>query len=175
MPGNPVDLEQREGRVHRYKGHAVRKNVAADFRAVALLSPNEEQDQHRHQLRQQDQHEYENQSQNTQADPWDAMFDAAERERDPEASDIVPYWVYPKEGGASIERYVPTMPFSREERHLTGLLRSVSEYRQVIGQPRQDDFRRFLSDVDDDLRDELGVNLEPPSRVSIHLGQETND
>ncbi len=28
LPGNPVDLEQREGRVHRYKGHAVRKNVA---------------------------------------------------------------------------------------------------------------------------------------------------
>ena len=29
LPANPVDLEQREGRVHRYKGHAVRKNVAA--------------------------------------------------------------------------------------------------------------------------------------------------
>ncbi len=29
LPGNPVDLEQREGRIHRYKGHAVRRNVAA--------------------------------------------------------------------------------------------------------------------------------------------------
>nr|WP_255670004.1 helicase-related protein [Aeromicrobium wangtongii] len=28
LPNNPVDLEQREGRVHRYKNHAVRKNVA---------------------------------------------------------------------------------------------------------------------------------------------------
>lgn len=28
LPANPVDLEQREGRVHRYKGHAVRKNLA---------------------------------------------------------------------------------------------------------------------------------------------------
>ena len=28
LPGNPVDLEQREGRVHRYKGHAVRRNIA---------------------------------------------------------------------------------------------------------------------------------------------------
>lgn len=27
LPGNPVDLEQREGRIHRYKGHAVRWNV----------------------------------------------------------------------------------------------------------------------------------------------------
>lgn len=29
LPGNPVDLEQREGRVHRYKNHAVRKNIGA--------------------------------------------------------------------------------------------------------------------------------------------------
>ena len=31
LPSNPVDLEQREGRVHRYKGHAVRKNVARRY------------------------------------------------------------------------------------------------------------------------------------------------
>ena len=32
LPGNPVDLEQREGRVHRYKNHAVRKNLARRVR-----------------------------------------------------------------------------------------------------------------------------------------------
>src|SRR5918992_104588 len=31
LPSNPVDLEQREGRVHRYKGHAIRRNVAATY------------------------------------------------------------------------------------------------------------------------------------------------
>ena len=31
LPANPVDLEQREGRVHRYKGHAIRKNLAAMY------------------------------------------------------------------------------------------------------------------------------------------------
>jgi hypothetical protein len=36
LPSNPVDLEQREGRIHRYKGHAVRKNVAAAFASEAL-------------------------------------------------------------------------------------------------------------------------------------------
>ena len=36
LPSDPVDLEQREGRVHRYKGHAVRKNVAHEFRDTAL-------------------------------------------------------------------------------------------------------------------------------------------
>ena len=28
LPSNPVDLEQREGRIHRYHGHAIRKNIA---------------------------------------------------------------------------------------------------------------------------------------------------
>ena len=37
LPSNPVDLEQREGRIHRYKGHAVRKNVAARHAAEACL------------------------------------------------------------------------------------------------------------------------------------------
>ena len=36
LPGNPVDFEQREGRVDRYKGHAIRKNVAAAHRSAAL-------------------------------------------------------------------------------------------------------------------------------------------
>ncbi|RLA78061.1 MAG: hypothetical protein DRG78_16000 [Epsilonproteobacteria bacterium] len=31
IPSNPVDLEQREGRIHRYKNYAVRKNVASVF------------------------------------------------------------------------------------------------------------------------------------------------
>ncbi len=31
LPSNPVDLEQREGRIHRYKNYAVRKNVAMCF------------------------------------------------------------------------------------------------------------------------------------------------
>lgn len=36
LPSNPVDLEQREGRIHRYKGHAIRKNVAQDFDITSL-------------------------------------------------------------------------------------------------------------------------------------------
>ena len=140
LPSNPVDLEQREGRVHRYKGHAVRKNVAADFREAAMQPVDI----------------------GGNVDPWEAMFHAAEQTRDPDQSDIVPYWVYPKKGGAAIERYVPAMPFSREQRQLTNLLRTVTEYRQVIGQPRQDDLLHFLSEDQTNLAEHLGVNLEPP-------------
>jgi hypothetical protein len=65
LPSNPVDLEQREGRVHRYKGHAVRKNVADDHGAAALAS--------------------------READAWSQAFDAA---RDLGESELTPYWVY---------------------------------------------------------------------------------
>ena len=65
LPGNPVDLEQREGRVHRYKNHAVRKNVAARFgEAVELLDG---------------------------TDPWTRAFELAESG----AGDMSPWWVYP--------------------------------------------------------------------------------
>lgn len=54
LPGNPVDLEQREGRVHRYEGHAVRKNVAAEFGLDTLRARFHAGD-----------------------DPWALLFDAA--------------------------------------------------------------------------------------------------
>lgn len=38
LPSNPVDMEQREGRVHRYKGYAVRKNLATACRSRALAN-----------------------------------------------------------------------------------------------------------------------------------------
>ena len=34
LPANPVDFEQREGRVNRFGGHAVRRNIAARHRGA---------------------------------------------------------------------------------------------------------------------------------------------
>lgn len=31
LPANPLDMVQREGRIHRYKGHAVRKNLVTIY------------------------------------------------------------------------------------------------------------------------------------------------
>ena len=74
LPANPVDLEQREGRVHRYKGHAIRKNVARAHRADGYRR--------------------------AAGDPWEAMFDAARKARPKGVNDLVPFWVYQVEGGA---------------------------------------------------------------------------
>ena len=119
LPANPVDLEQREGRVHRYKGHAIRKNVAERHRAAAFAR--------------------------RVADPWAAMFTEAVRGV-PRSGlrDIEPFWVYA--GSAHIERHVPLLPLSREVEQLARLRRSLAAYRLVFGQPRQEDLADYLRD-----------------------------
>jgi hypothetical protein len=116
LPYNPVDLEQREGRVHRFKGHAVRKNVAARHGTAAAAH----------------------------SDPWHAVFEHARTNREQTANDLVPYWVYPIEGGAVIERHVPALPLSRDAQRLQTLRRALAVYRMVFGQPRQDELLEYL-------------------------------
>jgi hypothetical protein len=121
LPSNPVDLEQREGRVHRYKGHAVRKNVARDFsmRTTYLTSgPN--------------------------SDSWRQVFEAARNGRAADLSDLVPFWVYTTEGGARIDRHLPMIPLSKDVDRAEVLRRSLAVYRMAFGQSRQDDLVQYL-------------------------------
>jgi len=119
LPGNPVDLEQREGRVHRYKGHAVRKNVAERHGAALLEQwvPG--------------------------TDPWSLLFDLAERSRAPGESELTPCWLAP--GPHKVERVVPLLSLSREGAQLQRLERSLAIYRVVFGQPRQAELVELLN------------------------------
>ena len=139
LPSNPVDLEQREGRVHRYKGHAVRKNVAAEHGAAVLKEGS--------------------------MDVWLALFEAAV-EQSSNGRGLVPYWLYPLSGGAHIERHVPALPLSRDASQLDALKRSLAVYRMVFGQPRQDDLVTFLLEqcsLDVQKRiDQFCLDLSPP-------------
>ncbi|MGI9189435.1 MAG: helicase-related protein [Longimicrobiaceae bacterium] len=143
LPSNPVDLEQREGRVHRYKGHAVRKNVAQRWGLETLA---EDMD--------------------GRADPWEVLFDAAAADRPQHVNDLVPYWIYQIPGGACVERRVPVFPFSRELGKLKQLQQGLALYRLAFGQPRQEDLLSFL--VAREERDGHAaagldaISLEPP-------------
>ncbi len=142
LPSNPVDLEQREGRVHRYKGHAVRKNIAERVGLRGL----EEWDR--------------------VGDPWRFLFEAAKALRDPGASDLTPFWVF-EDGSARVERRVPLLPFSKEVQQLDRLKRCLALYRLVFGQPRQEDLLTHLADRMDIAEAEQAANqwrisLEPP-------------
>jgi hypothetical protein len=120
LPSNPVDLEQREGRVHRYKGHAVRKNIAEHYGLAGLRSWN------------------------NKSDPWEYLFCRAKMERAANSSDLVPFWVY-EEGAARIERRVPLIPLSKDVGKLERLKSNLALYRLVFGQPRQEDLLSHLS------------------------------
>ena len=141
LPANPVDLEQREGRVHRYKGHAIRKNVAHDYGAAALAEKTH--------------------------DPWQALFAAAANGH---GSDLVPYWIYPEKGEARafIERHVPILPLSRDAHRLVLLRQALTVYRMVFGQNRQEDLVAYLlnqlteAEIED-LMGRLQIDLRPLS------------
>lgn len=142
LPSNPVDLEQREGRVHRYKGYAVRKNVAKLWGTSALADL-------------------------PTADVWTWMFDAAAQSRSSTSSDLVPYWVMDVEGGAKIERRFLITPFSIEASRCIRLKRSLALYRMVFGQPRQEDLlmhllETFSAEEAPRVAERWRISLEPP-------------
>ena len=143
LPSNPVDLEQREGRVHRYKGHAVRKNLARKWGLGVL----------RERL-------------SDCGDPWQVLFNEAASQRPPEANELEPYWIYPVPGGASVERRVPMFPLSRETGWLAALQRGLALYRLAFGQPRQEDLLVFLAGKEEGEErgygERMEISLEPP-------------
>jgi hypothetical protein len=119
LPSNPVDLEQREGRVHRYKGHAVRRNVAKAVGLGAFMV-------------------------REWSDPWDGLFAKAAEVRPAGANELIPYWIFETDSGWSVERRVPLLPLSREIAQLARLKQMLAIYRLAFGQPRQEDLLEYL-------------------------------
>jgi hypothetical protein len=138
LPGNPVDMEQREGRVHRYKGHAVRRNVAASHARAAMMQWQPGQNL------------------------WDLIFDTANLEaRQRGLSDLIPYWI--ATGKFKVQRKVPLLPYSQEVQAFERLKRQLAAYRVVFGQPRQQELLGLLDRADIDTK-ELGtwaIDLAP--------------
>ena len=147
LPHNPVDLEQREGRIHRYKGLVIRRNLAKHFGLKELKKKGERFfEEHK--------------------DPWGFLFERGVDCRSREEDDIVPYWVFEKENGVRIDRIVPCLPMSRDVEHLRDLKKSLALYRMVFGQPRQGDLIEFLKRVmeEEDISEELKnfrIDLSP--------------
>lgn len=135
-PANPVDFEQREGRVDRYRGHAVRKNVAARHGTSALA---------RH-----------------GGNPWDRLYTSATDLRET-YGDFTPGWVYP--GPAKIERHVAPLVLSSDGAKYDRVKKDVALYRLTFGQPRQEDMLELLHrrgvSGDPKVLQELRIDLSP--------------
>ena len=119
LPSNPIDFEQREGRVNRYKNLAVRQTLARRYGGEVEPGP----------------------------DAWDRLFALAD-ERENEGGDpsgLVPYWgVRAGQDSVPIERLVYSYPFSRDGDLYDYLLHTMAGYRAVMGQPNQDELLGML-------------------------------
>ena len=135
LPSNPVDFEQREGRVNRYAGHAVRNNVAAAHRADALGSHDR--------------------------NPWRAAFSAATGTQ-PEQGEFAPFWAYP--GEATVERQIITYPLSRDIGRAERLKDALTLYRLTLGQPRQQDMLEMMVRRGVEAGAVAKLDLSPPRR-----------
>lgn len=164
LPASPVDFEQRDGRIHRFRNHAVRRNLARDWGGAAL-------------------HEAPGRA------GWDWMFERATEVVSATGSDaggIRPSWVY-REGDsvapiptptwmladmgapARIERHVPVIPHSRDEIRLRRMMKAVGMYRMVFAQPRQDDLlahlQRQVGEVAlEQVAEKIVIDLRPTKR-----------
>ena len=114
---NPVDLEQREGRIQRFAGHSTRRAIAravGDKLWVGLPLG---------------------------ISPWQHLAEIAEEQLSDD-SGLCPWWVFQ---GADVNRYVFDVPTS-EQRYWLALMKEQRVlYRLALGQPNQEDFLHFLS------------------------------
>jgi hypothetical protein len=144
LPSNPVDLEQREGRINRYKCLAIRRNVARLYRSSEYLNWDELFECARRALK------------GSFSDmvpfwclPVDKLTEAQRANLE------------------YIERIVPLYPFSRDKVRYEHLIKVLSLYRMTLGQPRQEELLNLLKDMklDDRQLRELTINLCPYDRL----------
>lgn len=136
LPSNPIDLEQREGRINRFECLAIRQNIAKRYGNI-----------------------------NFSKDIWKEMFLEAQKvENNGEGSDLIPFWgLTEQEDMIKIERIVPMYPFSRDELAYERLIKILSLYRLTLGQARQEELIEYLFKSCEDMDDvrELFINLSP--------------
>lgn len=143
LPSNPVDLEQREGRINRYKCLAIRRNIAHLF-------PEEFSWNHMFEMAR---------------EKWTKDYP------DRNYSQMVPYWCLPQEIVADdkdkgelemIERIFPMYPMSQDQQRYMHLIEVLSMYRLTMGQPRQEELLELLKDkVKPEDMSKLLIDLSP--------------
>jgi hypothetical protein len=143
LPSNPIDFEQREGRIHRYQGLVIRLNLASKYREQIGYG-------------------------NTQNNIWKEVFKYAEKEKAQAkfSCDLVPYWHTETLSDIKIDRFVPLYPFSRDIEKFNNLIKILTFYRLTFGQPRQEELVDALHDSgfsDEVIQklDDLIINLSP--------------
>lgn len=170
LPSNPVDLEQREGRINRRDCLAVRQSIARDWPADRLWSEAE----HRVSLR----------------NPWLSVFDVVAQQDDVQRykHGLFPHWIYECRNPSMtvrIQRHVPYFSTSKDAARYERLKMGLALYRLVFGQVNQEDLLQRLEaqtagDTPEEREAKLKriesymLNLSPigPQAAQLHAAEE---
>lgn len=116
LPNNPIDLEQREGRINRFAGLTIRRALTRDPGKLLAKCPSD-------------------------GSPWAVIFDENHSftETSEKASGLAPWWVLE---GALPNTMVIELPLSRQVLRLKRLRDDLLFYRLALGQP---DIRNFVA------------------------------
>ena len=116
LPGSPVDLEQREGRVDRYAGLSTRRVLASRFAPRrSAVEPG--------------------------SSPWAELAQRADRAYRSDPAGLTPWWIIE---GARVQRLVFDVPLSEANARFEHLRQQRLVYRLTLGQPDQADLVRPL-------------------------------
>jgi hypothetical protein len=129
LPSNPVDLEQREGRINRRDCLAVRQSIARDWTLADVIDAEGGSQQVRN--------------------PWTAVFGAIMASENPQKykHGLFPHWVYEchdRQATVRIQRHVPFFATSRDALRYERLKAGLALYRLVFGQVNQQDLLEDL-------------------------------
>lgn len=121
LPSNPVDMEQREGRINRRDCLAVRESIARDVPIADVRSALDDR--------------YKN--------PWAAVFSKLEKTNHFQQykHGLFPHWLYEcadPERTVGIERHIAYFESSRDAKQYERLKVGLTLYRLVFGQPNQE-------------------------------------
>ena len=139
LPSNPVDLEQREGRINRRDSLSIRRSIAREWPID------------RPEMRQALVEAY---STGTPANVWKIVFEVLQQHDDPQRykHGLYPHWVYEckdAEQTERIRRHVPFFATSRDAARYERLKKGLALYRVVFGQANQEDLLERLQELVD--------------------------
>ena len=134
LPSNPVDLEQREGRVDRYAGLSVRRVLGA----ISVPARKDVCEG---------------------SSPWEILAEYAEMAHRDDPVGLAPWWLVE---GARIRRLVFDIPLSEARVRFADLRQQRLLYRLTLGQPDQSDLVRALRNrITPDEVVAATINLSP--------------
>ena len=135
LPNNPIDFEQREGRINRFRGKVIRQRIADKYHTELSGT----------------------------GKPWEELFEKAKQDKKLAkfSCDIVPEWHFDSDG-VCIERIVPLYQFSQDIQRYANMRKILGLYRLTFGQPRQEELAEALDNaLTQDEAEKLLIDLCP--------------